>query len=178
MTTPAEWKAEITRIIHWKQFAAQHDKRHALLWNLPKVGAGPDQIDLAEAKVGAPFSDEYKELLALANGWEGFFILTDLFGTEDFLNGRAEEVRNRPELKDFLERSVFTVADVVPIGASDKELDVYLLISPRSAVMPNAVLWWANEEVDRYPTFREFFAAMVNYNARIANKLAQQESTS
>jgi hypothetical protein len=174
MTTPAEWKAEIARIVHWKQLAAEHDKRRALSWNLPKVGAKPDQIVQAEKKIGAPFSAEFKELLSLANGWKGFCVLTDLFGTEDFLNGRAEEVRERPELKDFVEHSTFAAADVVPIGGSDAELDVYLLISPRSTVMPNAVLWWANEEVDRYATFREFFAAMVNYNAQIANKLAQR----
>lgn len=174
MTTPAEWKSEIARIVHWKQFAAEHDSNRAIPWNLPRVGANLDQIDLAETKVNMPFSAEYKQLLSLANGWKGFCIWTDLFGTEDFLSGRAEEVRNRPEVKDFLERSPFAAADVVPIGASDKELDVYLLVSPRSAVMPNAVVWWANEEVDRYATFREFFAAMVNYNARIANKLARR----
>jgi hypothetical protein len=174
MTTPTEWKTEIARIVHWKQIAAQHDKRRALPWSLPKLGAKPEQILQAEATAGAPFSAEFKELLLLANGWKGFYILIDLFGTEDFITGRSEEVNQRPEIRDYVVRSGFVASHVVPIGASNAELDVFLMVSPTSTTDPGAVLWWANEEIDRFATFRDFFAAMVNYNAQVANNLAQR----
>jgi SMI1-KNR4 cell-wall len=175
MTLPENWKTEIARIVHWKQIAAEHDTQHALPWSLPKAGAQPDHIREAENKLGVIFSPDFKEFLALANGWNGFYVLIDLFGTQDFLSGRAGKVRDRTEVAEFVAQCGLSTMDVVPIGASDAELDVFLLVSQASTVLPGTVLWWANEEIDRYPTFREFLGAMVNYNAQIANKLVRRK---
>lgn len=174
MTTPTEWKTEITRIMHWKQIAAKHDKYHALSWNIPRVCAKPEEIVEAETRIGVPFSTQFKELLLLMNGWKGFYILIDLFGTEDFLAGRSTKIWERPEIKEYIIHSGFSTNDIIPIGASDAELDVFLLVSPRSTKGAGTVLWWAGEEIDRFPTFRDFFSAMVNYNAQVANKLGQR----
>ncbi len=34
----------------------------------------------------------------------------------------------------------------------------------RSAATPGVIIWLAGSEVDRFPDFNEFFAAMVDYN--------------
>lgn len=170
---PDEWKTEIARIVHWKQVAAEHDKKKALPWHLPEVGASADALTRVEAKLGVALSDEYRSFLSLANGWKGFYVLVDLFGTDDFLSGRADELAQRPEIESYLEENGLVGKQVIPIGGSNLEIDAFLLVSPASAVLPGVVLWWAGEEIDRYKSFRDFFGAMVNYNAQIAQKMVQ-----
>lgn len=169
-----EWKSEIAKIVHWKQIAAECDKQGAIPWHLPKIGATPQRILEAEREIGRQFSDDFKELLSLVDGWTAFCVLTDLFGTVDFVAGRAEKIMKNPEIRAYLVHSGFNLGHVIPIGGSDVELDVFLLISPVSTLEPNAVLWWAGEEIDRYKTFKDFFSSMVNYNAQIAGSLAKK----
>jgi len=167
-----DWKAEIARIVYWKQIAADHDTKRALPWHLPRVGAKLEDIASAENAITTSFPQQFKEFLSYADGWQGFYVLTDLFGTKEFLDGQSRSVRQRPELVAFLEAKNLNETEVVPIGASDLDLDVFLLFSQNSKMLPGGVLWFANEEVDRYESFAEFFSAMVNYNARIAKKMA------
>lgn len=61
---------------------------------------------------------------------------------------------------------------VIPIGSSKADMDVFILVSERSSKNAGEVLWLAGSEVERYPDFREFFEAMVNYNAELAQRLA------
>ena len=169
-----DWKEEISRVVYWKQIAADHDKMKALSWHLPNVGARPENIALAQKGVGTEFSEEFKEFLIYADGWQGFHISTDLFGTKEFLEGRSKFICQRPELMAFLKANNLSETDVVPIGASDLDLDIFLHFSPNSTTLPGGVLWFANEEVDRYGSFAEFFSSMVNYNARVAQKMAAE----
>lgn len=167
-----DWKAEIARIVYWKQIAADHDTNKALPWHLPRVGATPESIAMAEHAIATPFPQQFKEFLRYADGWQGFYVTTNLFGTKEFLDGGAGLVRRRPELAAFLSDKNLNEIEVIPIGASDFDLDVFLLFSEKSKILPGGVLWFANEEVDRFDSFEQFFSAMVNYNARIAQKLA------
>lgn len=166
-----DWKSEISRIIYWKQMIAENDRLNAYPWHLPRVGASPENITLAEKFVGLDFSSEYEEFLRHANGWQGFVVSVDLFGTDDFLNGRSQEVMKRKELADFVNEQGLDETDFVPIGASEVDLDVFLHFSPSAKFLPGGVLWFANEEVERHESFSDFFAAMVNYNARIARRV-------
>lgn len=67
----------------------EHDELGAFPWNLPKLAANKYRIAQAETSMGMSFSAPYMEFLNLANGWNGFIVSTDLFGTEEFINGRA-----------------------------------------------------------------------------------------
>lgn len=168
-----DWKAEIARIVYWKQVAADHDKKNVLSWHLPRVGATQETIGLAEKASGVLFSPQLKEFLACANGWRGFHVLTDLYGTEEFLSGKPKLVLQRPELVAFLKTINLRETDVVVIGSSEFDLDVFVHVSTDSKILPGGVLWFANEEVDRYESFAEFLGAMTNYNAKIAERMAQ-----
>lgn len=167
-----EWKASIVKIVHWKQVANEHDKLGAFPWHFPKVATNEAQIVEAETFMGSSFSAPYREFLGLANGWNGFILSTDLFGTEDFLNGRALEVRKRPDVQEYISSLGLSAEMIIPIGASDADMDVFMLVSENSPTNAGEVLWLAGSEVERYPDFREFFEAMVNYNAQLAQKLA------
>jgi len=175
-----DWKASIARIAYWKQIMNENDKLGAFPWHLPKVAASEARIAEAEAHMctsfsASSFSESYREFLGLANGWNGFFVSTDLFGTDDFLSGRAAEVRNRPDVQEYVSSLGLPDGMAVPIGASEVDKDVFILVSETSTIRPGEVLWLAGSEVDRYPDFHEFFEAMVNYNARLAQQLAARQ---
>lgn len=174
--TQIDWKADIARVVYWKQAAAEHDKANALTWKLPRVGANMEAIAEAERALSRRLSAEFREFLAFADGWQGFYVSTDLFGTADFTAHRDQRVADRPEVQSYIAGNSLRPDEVVPIGASDFDLDVFLLISDGATTLPGGVLWLAGQEVERYRSFHDFFAAMVNYNARIANKLAAQAS--
>lgn len=174
MPVEFDWKAEISRVVYWKQIAAEHDKQSALPWHLPRVGASPENIRLAEIAIGKSFSPQYKKFLEHADGWQSFYLLVDLFGTKEIINGSSTSALDRTELLLFLESIGVNKDEVIPIGASEYDLDVFLLVSSTSKVLPEGVLWVAGEEIDRYQSFSEFFSAMVNYNARIAKNLVSE----
>jgi len=166
-----DWRAEIARLALWKQKTAEYDDARALPWHLPAVGARAPEIAAAEAEIGRPLGLDFKEFLRFVNGWRGFYLLTDLFGTADFVNRRHVEVIQRPEVRDFLYKNELS-GDTLVVGASSLDLDVFLLLSDSDCALPGGVIWYASEEVDRFPSFHSFFSAMVNYNARVFEKLS------
>ncbi len=167
-----DWKLEIVRVVYWKQIAHQHDPEHTLPWHFPEVAARPDRIAAAEQAAGASFPGQYKEFLGFADGWKGFHVNTDLFGTGDFLDGRSLRVLRRPDVQSFIRKA--GLERVIPVGASDVDSDVFLLALDTSKVLPGGVVWFGDDEVDRYQSFHEFFASMVNYNAYIAKKMQEE----
>jgi hypothetical protein len=172
---PDSWKALIAKIAYWKQTTNENDKLGAFPWHLPKVAANETRIGEAEAHMGTSFSAPYREFLSLADGWKGFCVATDLFGTDDFINGRSSEVLKRPEVQEYLSTANFPNGVVIPFGASDIDLDIFLIISETSPQNAGEVVWLAGTEVDRFADFRQFFEAMVNYNARLAQKLMAKQ---
>jgi hypothetical protein len=47
-------------------------------------------------------------------------------------------------------------------------------IQRRAAAEPGTVVWFAGAEVDRYPTFDDFFLAMIEYNVREIEHLSSR----
>lgn len=169
MTT--DWKAEISRVAYWKQLAAERAPRKIFPWHYPRVRATREDILRAEACAAVRFSKDYIDFLLHSNGWKCFFCNTDLFGTPEFLSGRASREIEQPELRAFIQSVGFRMSDVTLIGSSDLELDRFLLVSATAPTSPGQVIWFASEEVDRYTCFSEFFGSMVNYNAGIAEQM-------
>lgn len=168
-----DWKLAISRVVYWKQMIADNDQLRAYPWHLPRVGATAADIAAAEKAAGVGFSSQYSDFLRHANGWSGFVITVDLFGTKDFIDHRSQKVMQREELSSFAKEQGFDESEFVPIGASEADLDVFLHFSPDAKNLPGGVIWFANEEVDRYESFSEFFEAMVNYNARVAQRMME-----
>ena len=53
------------------------------------------------------------------------------------------------------------------------DLDL-LVMQRRSAAEPGTVVWFAGAEVDRYPTFDDFFLAVIEYNVREIEHLSRR----
>jgi cell wall assembly regulator SMI1 len=174
--TMIDWKADIARVAYWKQLAADHDKLNAMPWKLPRVGAKCEAIAEAERELGHRLPAQYRQFLEFADGWQGFFVTTDLFGTDDFILHRHQAVMQNLEVQAYIAANTWRPEEVTPIGATDFDLDKFLLIADSAKVLPGGVAWFTGQEVDRYPSFHDFFAAMVNYNARLANQLVREDS--
>lgn len=163
-------KADIARIAYWKQIMAEHDPVKALPWHLPRVGATAAEIEQAERAVGR-LPVDYREFLRLVNGWQAFHVLTDLFGVDDLVRLGRSTIAERPELQAFIAEGGWQADEVIAIGASSLDVDVFLLVLDAAAELPGGVVWFAHEEVDRFASFRDFLASMVNYSARIAEQM-------
>lgn len=166
------WKAEIARIAYWKQVAAENDRDKALPWHLPRVGASRELISRAERALGIQFPGDYVEFLAHANGWAAFHVLTDLFSIDELVSRKRQSLSG--ELTGFLRTHGVVDGAFAVIGGSDADLDVFVLFSEASAFLPCGVLWFAADEVERYKSFSDFFSAMANYNAVIAQQLLDE----
>jgi hypothetical protein len=167
-------KAEISRIAYWKQRGSEYDLQRALPWHLPRVGAAPEQIELAERNAGIRFPEPFKMFLSCADGWRGFYLSTDLFGTDDFVAGKASRILARSDVLAFFAEEGVSSAEATVIGASDFDTDVFILFATTSTTLPGGIVWLAGDEIDRYESFDDFLSAMVNYNAQIAQRLIER----
>ncbi len=55
--------------------------------SIPHLGATTEELDAAEARLGHPLDPLHRELLSYGNGWESFFVYTDLFSTDEIGQG-------------------------------------------------------------------------------------------
>lgn len=160
------WKERIVNLVAIKQTIDELDKKKLWEYRLPGVAATPEQLDAVEAALGEPLDPHYRSFLEHAGGWPAFWHTVDLFGPEDLLGG--ERVRHANEMLSYIEDDVLEGgglrrADLLPIAASPVDLDLFVM-TRRSSRSPGGVVWLAGSEVDRFPTFEEFFLAMMEYN--------------
>jgi hypothetical protein len=57
-----------------------------------------------------------------------------------------------------------------PLAATAVDLDLFVM-TRRSNPSPGMVIWFAGSEIERFPSFREYFLAMVDYNQRVVQRL-------
>lgn len=163
----ADWLSRIAQVAHWKQLAAEADRRGVLPWYEPRVAASDAEIAESERHVG-PLPADYRGFLGHANGWQGFYLSTDLFGTPELVSGQSEETLARQDVRQCLRDAGVHLKDAIAVGRARVDTDVFIAVSPRSEVLPSAILWFSGTEIERRATFADFFDAMIGYNAYIA----------
>ena len=171
--TTLAWKNEIAKLAYIKQALADVDERRLYPHCLPKVRATSQQIVQCEGVLGFRFEPDHAELLLCANGWDGFLQTTNLFGTDDFLG--SEQYQAAQGVLDMLDEGVFVRAgvprrDFFPVGASLLDGDVFAMVKS-NVRSPSRVFWFAGYEIDRYPSFSEFFLAIMDYNRLAVEKM-------
>jgi hypothetical protein len=169
-----DWKKEIVTIVMIKQALARVDKRNLYPHHLPKIRASEKKIEDCESALGFCLNDEHRDFLLHADGWDGFVLSTNLFGCPDFLgSGRYREAQS---VMDTWEAKMFCSLggsrhDFFPIAYSELDRDLFTMRVSDGKALP-AVFWtaepskfWtAEREVDRFPSFHEFFLSMADYN--------------
>ena len=149
-----------------KQAVADADEEGLWEHRLPGAGAGESQLRAVEEHLGEPLDPTYREFLECAGGWPAFLQSVDLFGPEELLGN--ERFRHAQEMvgyleDDILKKSGVRTKDLLPVGASSVDRHLFVM-TRKSAPRPRVVIWFDGYEVDRFPSFDEFFLAMMDYN--------------
>lgn len=164
-----DWKSEILKGVQIPQRIEALDRGRLWQRHLPEVAAPDDEIAATEEGLGFKLDPRYQEFLRNANGWRSFYQSVDLFGTLSLLGAAPMDSALRQlramQPSDFEMAVGMPLADVLPIGASSVQRDMFLITSPWSS-KPGIVLWFASREVDRFATFDEFYLTMLDYNRR------------
>jgi hypothetical protein len=162
----SDWKKDIA--IAWcvQNETAKLDKDNLWEYYLPKLAATEKALAETEAVLGYNLDPRYREFLSYANGWRCFLQRIDLFGTTELRGGcpMPEACLALDEIdSELLAKSKLVWSDLLPIGFSSEQSDVFALLKPSSA-NPGTIVWFAGYEIERFPRFDDFFSAMVDYN--------------
>ena len=162
------WKRSVVEMVRVLQQMSQLDTEHLWEYHLPEVAATAAYIEKVEHSLEERLDSHHRAFLEVAGGWRGFYQRVDLFGPRDFLG--SDQFRHAQELLSYLEDSVlvdsgFERGDLLPIACSSVNIDLFV-IARTSAAAPGTVIWFEGVEIDRYPTFDDFFLAMIEYNRR------------
>jgi hypothetical protein len=173
----SDWQSEIVKGVLIQERIEALDRGRLWTRHLPEVAASADEIRATESRLGHPLDPRYTGFLRWADGWRSFYQAVDLFGTRHLLGtppmDSARAQLSAVEPRDLEHMIGMPLGDVLPIGASTVQPDMFLLAQPWS-VEPGAVIWFAGRPVDRFPTFDEFYLAMLDYNRQEVSYLESE----
>jgi hypothetical protein len=168
-----DWHSEIAKGVLVHQRLRELDTRGIWKYPLPAAPATGAEIAAAEQKLGYRLDERYRQFLQHANGWRSFFQDVDIFGTEDLTGGEVMDAAMAQlaaiDPGTFKDNVGVEMAAMLPVGASTRQPDMFLLGLPRSSV-PGAVIWFAGYLIERFPSFDEFYLTMLDYNRRQITK--------
>lgn len=107
---------------------------------------------------------EHRAFLSYANGWPDFHQVTDLLSLEGIRDLRKQilDSSSSDSADEELSEDVYQVTDLLPIAASGEDIDIFVMPIIDKQVQ-SEVIWLAGGEIDRYSSFVEFFASMIEY---------------
>jgi SMI1/KNR4 family protein SUKH-1 len=166
MTDEKEWKQRIAELVVIQSRLAEVDREGIWEHRLPRVAATEAQLREVERHLGAPLDPGYRGFLECAGGWPAFFQSVDLFGPEELLGNETfkHATKKLGYIEDeALKQSGVRREELLPIAASSVDLDLHVMTRKPSS-RPGSIIWFAGGEVDRFPSFDEYFLAMMDYN--------------
>ncbi|GAB3586201.1 hypothetical protein GCM10027445_64680 [Amycolatopsis endophytica] len=128
---------------------------------LPNPGATGTKL----AAFGDSLDAQYRDFLGYADGWAEFFRDVYLLGTGDLAGGPAVDAGERL-LDGYFRRAEVPAdfpekKDLIPIAVGTEDIDVFVLWRTGPVTEGgHPVLWLADEEIDRFANFREFFLSI------------------
>jgi hypothetical protein len=166
-----EWKQRIVELVLVKQKLAELGSRGLWQHRLPSVAATEGRLKSVEAHLGEALDPDYLAFLLHADGWLAFYQTVDLFGSDDLMGNHR--FHRATEMLRYVDDSVLISGglrreDLPPIAASPVDLDLFVM-TRRSA-------WLAGSEIDRFPSFDEYFIATVDYNRLEVQHLQSEAS--
>lgn len=155
-----EWQEEIVRAVMVHQALREHDHHGLWQYALPRVAATEAQIQRLEAGLGRPLMADHRQFLLHANGWPSFYQDVSLLGTADFAGGAlADVLRAQLDVLRDLGAVPFDAEAGLIVAGSETQADMFI-----QDLSSGRVFWFAGELIDEFPSFSEFFLAMVDYN--------------
>ena len=161
-----DWRNMIVAMVYVKQELMKLDVEGIWPHHLPELAASEERLRKIEAYLGYRLDQDYREFLKMADGWKGFCQTVDLFGTQEFAGSSIMEYAKTmlEAIEDnVIKSSGFLREDLLPIAATRFDRDLFVMAIPTSH-SPGTVIWFAGEEIERYPSFTKYFLEMVKYN--------------
>lgn len=161
-----DFRVAIAQAWQVKQEMMGLDERKIWPYHLPELAATDQDISAVEACLGHRLDPRYRAFLLCANGWKAIYQTVDLFGTPDLVGGsrkQCAEMNLGLLPQGVLRGSGTSRSQLLPIAVTQHDRDLFAITRPQAA-MPGVVIWFAGEEIDRFPTFDDFFLAMIEYN--------------
>ena len=170
-----DYKAAIGYLYLVRERIRKVDHQELFEYYLPKVKTTDDAITEWEEHNDLKLPDSYKEFLLSANGWKYVNQDRDLFSLEDLTLSKESKYI---QMRDSSAASLNDVGDknlLMPVGASQYSDDIYLMVLDKNSESYGQVIWAADEEIERYKDFEEFFLFLIAYNKHFYTSLTGME---
>mgnify|MGYP000968954318 CR=1 FL=1 len=166
--TEVVWPDEIVKALVVRQRLDELDSVPVWSYPLPHVAVDEEGLQVTERSLGMPLDPQYRGFLRHADGWPKFYQDVDLFGTRELLSGpehdSAKETLDVLDGAGSLARVGLTKDSLLPIAASALQTDLFVM-ADRGGEHAH-VLWLAGDLVEEFPSFSEYFLAMLDYERR------------
>lgn len=160
------WKDRIAVMFLVQEEIQWLDKSGIWEYYYPELAATTKQLDSVEAYLGHCLDKEYRDFLMCSNGWKCFVQNINLFGTDDFMG--SDLMNYALQMLDVMDDAYplkytgFSKEELLPIAATFEDKDLHV-ITRATSHQPGVVIWFAGQEIERYPSFEEYFLAMTDY---------------
>ncbi|MFI8528252.1 SMI1/KNR4 family protein [Promicromonospora sukumoe] len=164
------WQNLVSRFAEQNTRIAQADVNSIWEYAGPEPGASESELLEAENSLGFEIPSEYREFLAVSNGWRGFYQDVSLLGVDLIVS--SEELTRAWELVDSAGEGSGGLLQIsrkafLPVAVSKSDIDVFLIDTGERS----DVRWIAGQEIERFNSFADFFAGMLAYNGKALNDL-------
>ena len=151
----------INTLIKIKKRMKESDKKKIWEYYLPNMAAEEKDIKLIGEQLGIELNDEIKEFWMQANGWNCFYQMVDLFGTEDMLSEKMDYAKKLLSV-NLIYQDEFTMEQLLPIALSRDDMDIFAVVISKNKDY-GKVIWYAGGEIERFSSFKIFLNAMIGY---------------
>ena len=159
-----KWKELIVIMLMVQDEMMKADNDNLWEYHYPKVACKPSDITDIENKIGKKLNQDYIDFLLCANGWNCFYQMVDLFGTNDLISDKMNRAKELLEVEVYYNEELKSLSDrLLPIAVSRDDIDLFVIVLGDGDYAGN-VIWLAGGEIDRFESFTEFFKSMLEYN--------------
>jgi len=170
-----DWRPPIIEMVMTKQNLAAWDPRGVFPNHSPEVAATEEAIAAAERSLGVALDPEHRRFLGFADGWKAFDQHVTLMGTAELIasplrDAAFDAFAVAPEP---LESLGLSADAVLPIAASLRQADVFLM--PIEAGAAGAKVHWIaeGEVIDTFDSFGQYFVSIIEYTKRQITRMQE-----
>ncbi len=170
-----DWLEAIEMLWYWKQQLVQLDTSGKTV-HVDQYGPeSVERIFEAQRAVGTQFPKDFAQFLCCLDGYRGFIHHTDIFSTQQFLDGTADALRKQPRVAAFLAKHRLGDKDVVPMGTNPDHSVVLLLFAPTCDFLPGGVIGLMRDgKESNAESFSHFFLHVIEETERMVMELTEK----
>lgn len=125
----------------------------------PNPPANDEKIASIKDK-GIVLDNEIIEFWKICNGWNCFYQMVDLFGTTDIFSEKMNYANTILKI-EIDNQNEFENGQLMPIAISREDMDIFAYVKYGNSA--GKIIWYAGGEIERFASFSDFFAHMIEY---------------